>query len=64
MVKKIGNDGTIGKEKIKPHYAKKGRCVFDKKSFKGSIFIKGFVFVSIQPVFVFWLGHSTHLHLR
>jgi len=25
---------------------------------------KGLVFVSIQPVFVFWLGHSIHLHLR
>ena len=25
---------------------------------------RGLVFVSIQPVFVFWLGHSTHLHLR
>ena len=24
----------------------------------------GLVFVSIQPVFVFWLGHSTHLLLR
>ena len=24
----------------------------------------GLVFVSIQPVFVFWLGHSTYLHLR
>ena len=24
---------------------------------------RGLVFVSIQPVFVFWLGHSTHLHL-
>jgi len=23
-----------------------------------------FFFVSIQPVFVFWLGHSTHLRLR
>ena len=23
---------------------------------------RGLVFVSIQPVFVFWLGHSTHLH--
>ena len=25
---------------------------------------RGLVFVSIQLVFVFWLGHSTHLHLR
>jgi len=25
---------------------------------------KGLVFVSIQPVFVFWLVHSTHLCLR
>ena len=25
---------------------------------------RGLVFVSIQPVFVFWLGHSTHLRLR
>ena len=25
---------------------------------------RGLVFVSIQPIFVFWLGHSTHLHLR
>ena len=25
---------------------------------------RGIFFVSIQPVFVFWLGHSTHLHLR
>ena len=25
---------------------------------------RGLVFVSIQPVFVFWLGHSAHLHLR
>ena len=25
---------------------------------------RGLVFVSIQPVFVFWLGYSTHLHLR
>ena len=25
---------------------------------------RGLVFVSIQPVFVFWLRHSTHLHLR
>ena len=25
---------------------------------------RGLVFVSIQPVFVFWLGHSTHLCLR
>ena len=25
---------------------------------------RGLAFVSIQPVFVFWLGHSTHLHLR
>ena len=41
MVKKIGNDGTIGKEKIKPHYEKKVRCVFDKESFERSIFIKG-----------------------
>ena len=24
---------------------------------------RGLVFVSIQPVFVFWLGHSTHLNL-
>ena len=24
----------------------------------------GLVFVSIQPVFVFWLEHSTHLHFR
>ena len=23
---------------------------------------RGIVSVSIQPVFVFWLGHSTHLH--
>lgn len=41
MVKKIGNDGTTGKEKIKSHYAKKARCVFDKERFKGFIFIKG-----------------------
>ena len=27
-------------------------------------FGRGLVFVSIQPVFVFCLGHSTHLHLR
>ena len=26
--------------------------------------MQGLVFVSIQPVFVFWLGHSTHLCLR
>ena len=44
MVKKIGNDGTTGKEKIKPHYSKKKKGVFDKKSFKGSIFIKGDLF--------------------
>ena len=25
---------------------------------------RGLVFASIQPVFVFLLGHSTHLHLR
>ena len=25
---------------------------------------RGLFLVSIQPVFVFWLGHSTHLHLR
>ena len=25
---------------------------------------RGLVFVSIQPLFVFCLGHSTHLHLR
>ena len=25
---------------------------------------RGLVFVSIHPVFVFWLGQSTHLHLR
>ena len=25
---------------------------------------RGLVVVSIQPVFVFWLGDSTHLHLR
>jgi len=25
---------------------------------------RGLVLVSIQPVFVFWLGHSTHLHLK
>ena len=25
---------------------------------------RGLLFVSIQPVFVFWLKHSTHLHLR
>jgi len=25
---------------------------------------RSLVFVSIQPVFVFWLGHSTHLPLR
>ena len=31
--------------------------------FVGSIY-RGLFFVSIQPVFVFWLGHSTHLHSR
>ena len=25
---------------------------------------RSLVFVSMQPGFVFWLGHSTHLHLR
>ena len=25
---------------------------------------RGLVFLSIQPVFVFWLWHSTHLHFR
>ena len=36
-------------------------------SMKGEInnnIYRGLVFGSIQPVFVFWLGHSTHLHLR
>ena len=30
----------------------------------GDNIYRGLVFVSIQPVFVFWLGHSIHLHLR
>ena len=25
---------------------------------------RGLVFVSVQPVFVFWSGHSNHLHVR
>ena len=25
---------------------------------------RGLVFVFIQPVFVFWLGHSTHLNFK
>jgi len=31
---------------------------------KGIPICRGLVFVSIQPVFVFWLGHSNHLRLR
>ena len=37
--------------------------LFSGGSLVDSIY-RGLVFVSIQPVFVFWLGHSTHLHLR
>ena len=32
--------------------------------FPVDIIYMGLVLESIQPVFVFWLGHSTHLHLR
>ena len=37
--------------------------LFWGESLIGTIY-RGLVFVSIQPDFVFWLGHSTHLHLR
>ena len=37
--------------------------LFWSGSLVGSIY-RGLVFVSIQPVFAFWLGRSTHLRLR
>ena len=39
------------------------QSVFWGRSLVDSIY-RGLIFVSIQPLFVFWLGHSTHLHLR
>ena len=39
------------------------QCVRPMKGCLVDSIYRGLVFVSIQPVFVFWLGHSTHLHL-
>jgi len=37
---------------------------YRRKTIKNYNIWRGLVFVSILPVFVFWLGHSTHLCLR
>ena len=47
-----------------PHF--QSACVHRSEvglSLADSIY-SGLVFVSIQPVYVFWLAHLIHLHLR
>ena len=41
-----------------------GSSAFSKTSLNIDSIYRGLVFVSVQPGFVFWLGHSTQLYLR
>jgi len=68
----LGHKSSLGKFKIieiipslfSDHNAVRLDLNYRRKTIKNSNICKGLIFVSIQPVFVFWLGHSTHLRLR
>ena len=51
MVKKIGNDGTTGKEKIKPHYSKKKKVFLIRKVLKDLFLLKETYFIKGDLIF-------------